>query len=118
MKILASVGGLLALLTNILAPLAFLVITRLKSKVFSLERLYKFCVKKIFKQILGPKKKIWSEKILGSKKFCARKKFGLEKICIRIFFETNKISGLKIFGPNKFWVWKKKIWVQKYLGPK
>ena len=56
-----------------------------KSKVFSLERLYEFCIKKISKEILGPnfdpKKKLkknwlrkfwvqtncWSETILGTK---------------------------------------------------
>ena len=63
MKILASVGGLLALLTNILAPLAFLVITRLKSKVFSLERLYKFWVQTNFEKNLGPKKNLGLKKM-------------------------------------------------------
>ena len=85
-----------------------------KSKVFSLERFYKFCIKKI----LGPKKilcqkKIFKEKF-GSQKFWSEKKFCLKKFWFKKMFGTNKIFGLRIFGPKKFRIWKK-IGVQKNL---
>ena len=52
-------------------------LNKTKSKVFSLERLYKFYIKKNFKKILGPKKMLCQKKIqknydsknIGSKKF-------------------------------------------------
>ena len=56
----------------LMGPTVF--ITRLKSKVFSLERLYKFCVKKILglkrfsKKILMPEK-YWLENLFWSQNF-------------------------------------------------
>ena len=114
-----------------------LTITRLKSKVFSLERLYKVCVQKNF----GSEKKLGQKKNFGlnKKKFGSEKILGPKRFWFKIFLGTNKISGLKILGlkkilglgqkfwvrkknltrnsrPNKFWVRKKclkKLWVQK-----
>ena len=77
-----------------------------KSKVFSLERLYKVCIKKI----LGPKN-ILSENNFptkfSSENFWSEKKFCLKKFWFKNFFGTNKIVGLKILGQQKIWIWKK-----------
>ena len=65
--------------------------TRLKSKVFSLEMLCKFCIKK-FQQKIGVQKNFGSEKkylsenkLLGLKKFWVRKNFGS-----KIFLEAKR----------------------------
>ena len=50
-----------------------------KSKVFSLERLYKFCVKKNFNKNFGFEKNFGSEKNF-QKNFRSKKKFGVKKI--------------------------------------
>jgi len=88
--------------------------TRLKSKVFSLERLYKVCVqkncgseKKIQKK-LGPKKNFG----LNKKRFGSEKILGPERFWFKSFFGTNKILGLKILGL------KENFWSEKMLGPK
>ena len=65
--------------------------TRLKSEVFSLERLYKNCVKKIsgvkkdFQKIMGPKKNCGLKKNFVLEKFLVHKDFGLQ-----IFLEPIK----------------------------
>ena len=66
-----------------------------KSKVFSLERLYKVCIKKkISKKIEGPKtilcQKLIFKKKFGSEKFWSEKKFCLKKFWFKIFLEPIK----------------------------
>ena len=81
-----------------------------KSKVFSLERLYKVCIKKNLKKNFRSEKYFVSQnnfqKKFGSEKFWSEKKFCLKKFWFKIFFETSKIVGLKILGPKKFQIWK------------
>ena len=36
-----------------------------------------------------------------------------KKFWFKIFLGANKISGLKILGPTKFWVWKKNLGLKK-----
>ena len=115
----------------LLSPLQQLLQNKTKSKVFSLERLYKFCIKNFQKKFQVRKKfcpKIFfketlcSEKFWFKKKFCL-KKFWSEKFLAQNFFGTNKVVGLKILGPKKFRIWKKnwglkKIWKKKKFQAK
>ena len=64
-------------------------ITRLKSKVFSLERLF------------SKKKKLGKKKIFVRKNFGFWKILGIEKFWFEFFVWTNKICGLKILGPKE-----------------
>ena len=99
-------------------------LTRLKSKVFSLERLWRDCgskeilgLKKVVKKILvgnifGSKHIFCPTKILGPKKILSLKDFGWKNCCVRNKFWTPKnVGSQKIFAPKKFGV-------QKMWGPK
>ena len=84
--------------------------TRLKSKVFSLER-------KILKKMLGAKKILVWKKYFGLKKFWVQRKFEF-----KMFFGSDKISSLKTLGPNENLrlekVLSKNILVHKNYDPK
>ena len=74
-------------------------LNKTKSKVFSSERLYEFCIKKMSKEILGPNKKFYQKKIFkkkfGSKKFCSEKKFSLKKCLSKKISDLEKKLGFK-----------------------
>ena len=93
-----------------------------KSKVFSLERLYKFCIKNIFQKNFRSEKNFVSEKkfslkILVPKNCGLKKSFCLKKIWVKNFCGTKIIFGLRILGQKKFRFWKK-IGDQKNFGKK
>ena len=79
-------------------------VNKTKSKVFSLERIYKFCIKKIFQKKFQVRKtfcvrKEISKKKFGSEKFWSekilvKKNFGSKKFWFKFFLGTNKIFGL------------------------
>ena len=75
-----------------------IIVTRLNSKVFSLERLSKFWVPKYLQ------KQFWSENKFQTK-LCVRKKIWSEKIlCQKKFGSEKNIGSEKILGQTKFWV--------------
>ena len=117
-------------------------ITRLKSKVYSLERLYPLSpveVSKFQTKIWSEKKSwvrnnfgsknFWSKEIVGPKnfgpyRFCVWKNFR-KKLCLKKNFEkilgAKKLCLKKKFENNfgsgkKFWVWKKNLGLKKILG--
>ena len=86
-------------------------LTRLKSKVFRLERLYPSWVQRIVcPKKMWVKRKYWIKKF-GYNKFFGTKRFGYKKmVVLKKSWVIRKILGLKnswseiFLGPIKFWV--------------
>ena len=71
--------------------------------MFSLERVYEFCIKKNWK-------KFWVKNF-----FFAWKILGAEKFWLEIFFGTKNIYGLTILGPKKNSGLENNFWFEKNL---